>query len=134
MLTAVIFVSLTAPSQTYCPPPRGYGCNGGAYLPPAPRPRGRALDFSFEDGASRLQLRLGPRDDNGYGPAPGVRERRGVEDEGELEYRGPAPAENNGGGQFVSTRGRSRAAVCAERRRVFASSYRAGYYPAYFRP
>jgi len=134
MLTATC-----APAQCYCPPARPapvyYGCNGGSYRPaPPPRPRGRSLDLSFEDGDSRLQLRLGPRDENGngHGPAPGIRERRGEEAEGELEYQGPAPAMRGAPDEYVSRR--SRAAVCADRRRTFASSYRAGYYPSYFRP
>jgi len=148
MYAVILLTATTAPAQ-YCPPirpaPAGYGCNGGAYRPaPPPRPRGRSLDLSFEDGDSRLQLRLGPRDGNGNGPAPGIRERRGAEEDGELEYLGPSSPMGNGEwgmgngrrgapDQYVSAR-RSRLAVCQERRRVFASSYRAGYYPAYFRP
>ena len=140
MYAVILLTAATGPGQ-YCPPVRPapvyYGCNGGSYRPaPPPRPRGRSLDLSFEDGDSRLQLRLGPRDGNGdgngYGPPPGIRERRGAEEDGELEYLGPAPAERNGG-EYVSAR-RSRYAVCQERRRTFASSYRAGYYPGYFRP
>src|SRR5262245_14022332 len=132
MYTIVLLTAMTAPGQCYPPAPRstsaysnGYGCYGGARRnrPPPPRPRGRALDLDLEDGHGRLRLRLTPANGNGNGngqpPAPGLEERR-------------EPYRNGNGGPRIAGPDDEEMTLTA-RRRTFASCYRAGYYPSYFR-
>jgi len=136
----------------------GGGCYGGTSRvvgpPPAPRVAARALNLDLQGPGSRLQLRYDTGDDNGYdrgGPSiyesrePRYPERfapvprgRVVEcDEGEVEYLGPSrdapPRMDNGEEVAYRRRPAPRSYSVEDRRATFASCYRAGLYPSYFR-